>query len=336
MPSRKERRQAAHKARKLARKAGFPITTTTPVVAAQPEESISSAISNLNPTKAAAPVVSTILDQMKTTRKSEFTPPRNHPSPNAIAAVRDSLPPTIINNQAGIPEPGFPFPSFISMATPRQQEASRINGSKSRGALTPETRAISAQNHTTHGLARHQNGNFKLLPFENEAAFKALEQSLLDEHQPATQTELILVHEMAESQWLAQRSRHFQDACFHPETGEITDDKKLSLYMRYHTTHTRAFNRCLNDLLRLRREKRQSELGFEAQRVANERHQMKKDLHYWKILEADMAGCTALMDLGARKHAARQQNPNFEAEYNAELEARGLKQSFWETATRVA
>ena len=37
MPSRKERRQEAHKARKLARKAGFP---TSPVVAAQPTSAL--------------------------------------------------------------------------------------------------------------------------------------------------------------------------------------------------------------------------------------------------------------------------------------------------------
>ena len=141
---------------------------------------------------------------------------------------------------------------------------------------------------------------------------------------------------MAESQWLAQRAQHFQDSCFHPETGEIVEERKLSLYMRYQTTHTRAFHRCLNDLLRLRKENRQSALGFEAHRIANERHQMKKDLHYWKVLKEDVAASNQLSDLALKNDAARKENPDFNALYDAELEARGLKRNIWEAATRVA
>ena len=328
MPSRKERRQEAHKARKLARKAGFP---TSPVVAAQPTSALDTMLHTMSAKQ----------NQPEEEESFVLTPapeekPRLRPMPPAVVAEIMS---TNRTNDRGIHEPGIPYPSLAHMAaptTPRQQEASRINGAKSKGPLTPETRAISAQNHTSHGLARHQNGTFKLLPFEDLAIFEALKQSLLEEHEPETQTELILVHNMAESQWLAQRSQHFQDSCFHPETGEIIDERKLSLYMRYQTTHTRAFHKCLNDLLRLRKENRQSALGFEAHRIANERHQMKKDLHYWKVLKEDVAATDQLSDLTLKNYVACKENPEFKALYEAELAARGLKRSAWEAATRVA
>ena len=115
-------------------------------------------------------------------------------------------------------------------------------------------------------MARHGNGAFKLLTSEDPAGFEALTQSLLDEHQAATPTELILIHGMAESLWLAQRAQRLQDTCTNPDTGEISDEKKSFLYLRYQTTHTRAFHKSLNDLLKLRAEQRRAANGFEAQR----------------------------------------------------------------------
>ncbi len=47
---------------------------------------------------------------------------------------------------------------------------------------------------------------------------------------------------MAQSYWLAQRALRLQNECF---TDEGVDDKRLSLYMRYHTTHERAFHKAL-------------------------------------------------------------------------------------------
>ncbi len=73
---------------------------------------------------------------------------------------------------------------------------------------------------------------------------------------------------MAQSHWLTLRSQRLQDTCIDPETGAVTDEKKFSLYMRYQTTHKRAFHKSLNDLTKLRGEKRKAELGFEAQKVA--------------------------------------------------------------------
>ena len=73
---------------------------------------------------------------------------------------------------------------------------------------------------------------------------------------------------MAESHWLANRAQTLQTTCLDPQTGQITDASLFSLYLRYQTTHTRAFHKCLNDLLKLRSERRKTEDGFEVQYMA--------------------------------------------------------------------
>ena len=82
---------------------------------------------------------------------------------------------------------------------------------------------------------------------------------------------------MAESHWLAKRAGHLlESTSLDPNSGVITNEKTFSLYTRYQTTHTRAFHKCLNDLLKLRTERRKAEFGFEAERMQNETHELKK------------------------------------------------------------
>ena len=96
------------------------------------------------------------------------------------------------NVTSNIPEPGAPFPSLAQLT------ANRANAKLSTGPVTEAGRSASSQNHTSHGLARH-NGAFKLLPSEDPFGFEALKASLIAEHQPATETESILVSTMTES-----------------------------------------------------------------------------------------------------------------------------------------
>ncbi len=113
---------------------------------------------------------------------------------------------------------------------------------------------------------------------------------------------------MAESHWLSQRAQHLQDTCIDPNTGEIKDEKKASLYLRYQTTHTRAFHKSLNDLFKLRAEKRKAEFGFEAQKAKleaqqaaeqrqNERHEMKKRTNEADLFIKDLKAHNDLSDL---------------------------------------
>jgi hypothetical protein len=204
--------------------------------------------------------------------------------------------------------------------------ANRANAQFSTGAKSSETKSICAQNHTVHGLARHQNGNFNILATEDASAFEALKQSLMEEHAALTTTELILLNSMAESHWLAQRAQRLQDTCMDPDTGGITDAPKASLYLRYFTTHTRMFHKSLNDLAKLRADRRKAELGFEAQRLEevvqkrqNERHEMKKQSHAVELAQKEgrirnQACVNAKMRLENRL-----QNMLFQPAFNEEL-----------------
>ena len=178
----------------------------------------------------------------------------------------------------------------------------------------------------THGLARH-NGAFVLLSTEDPAAFAALKASLAAEHQPSTETEFILVNGMAESHWLANRAQTLQNTCLDPQTGQIADAALFALYLRYQTTHTRAFHKCLNDLLKLRSERRKIENGFEAQnrkkeelRIQNERHEIKKDRHEWDIRLKDAAFCHRAGQNVINFNKATRENPGFEAQFTAEVD----------------
>ena len=150
--------------------------------------------------------------------------------------------------------------------SPEQRAAiNRSNSQHSTGAKSAAGREVSSRNHTVHGLTRH-NGHFALLPFENKDEFNALQYSLANEYQPHSSTEHILLTNMSESHWLAQRAQGLLTGCLDPQTGKISDPKSFSLYLRYQTTHERAFNKALNDLLKLRSERRKEQAGFEAQK----------------------------------------------------------------------
>ncbi len=118
----------------------------------------------------------------------------------------------------------------------------------------------SSRNSLKHGLASGQ----VIIPGEDPSAFEALLAALLDEHQPAAATEELLVNEMAQSHWLAQRALRLQNECF---TAEGVDDKRLSLYMRYHTTHHRAFHKALTALMKIKKEQARGFVSQSARRA---------------------------------------------------------------------
>ncbi len=134
-------------------------------------------------------------------------------------------------------------------------EINRANARLSTGPRTIQGKFASSRNSTKHGLASGQ----LLIPGEDPAAFEALLASLLNDHQPANSTEELLVHEMAQSYWLEQRAIRLQNECF---TENGIDEKRLALFLRYGTTHNRAFYKALTTLIRLQKERRKLENGF--------------------------------------------------------------------------
>ncbi|HEY3938344.1 MAG TPA: hypothetical protein VGL97_12995 [Bryobacteraceae bacterium] len=180
------------------------------------------------------------------------------------------------------------------MSTNAQVVANHANSQLSTGPKTEAGKAISARNHQSHGLAGALNEPgmpFAVLPWESQELFESRLADLLRDHQPRTETESLLVHHMAQHNWLRDRAIQLQENLFYePEI----DQKRLALYLRYQTTHERAFHRCLNDLLRLRNEKRRAEIGFESQKRREaaetrqkERHEMKKERHKFAALLAE-------------------------------------------------
>ena len=148
-----------------------------------------------------------------------------------------------------------------------------------------------------------------ILSDEVREDFDELHGGLRAEHQPQTPTETLLVESMAQHYWLKQRALRLQTFCF--DDDGACDEKQLALFLRYQTTHGRAFHKALDTLVKLRAEKRKVEVGFESQQLKQNRarqqaeileararqqseeharkqaaEKRKQDLHKWKVLYA--------------------------------------------------
>ncbi|HZU29343.1 MAG TPA: hypothetical protein VFA04_27720, partial [Bryobacteraceae bacterium] len=91
------------------------------------------------------------------------------------------------------------------MATDKQIEASRKNGAKSHGPVTPEGKQRSADNAIKHGLCSRRI----LLPDESEEELQHLELHWLQQLYPQTAAERDLVMEVVSADW---RFRRYQRA----------------------------------------------------------------------------------------------------------------------------
>jgi len=136
------------------------------------------------------------------------------------------------------------------MSTTAQIVANQANAKLSTGPKTEEGKAAASQNNFRHGLA----GTFVIQSWEKEEEYFELLDGLRHEHQPITPTEILLVENMAKHFWLGQRALRLQEFCFQAEFPRVDSsfEKQFALYLRYQTTHERAFHKCLNDLQKLR------------------------------------------------------------------------------------
>jgi hypothetical protein len=204
------------------------------------------------------------------------------------------------------------------MSTESQLRANRENAQHSTGPATEAGKAVSSMNNFRHGLA----GAFCVLPSEDQDEFDALVCGLKAEHKPATLTEILLVEKLAQHYWLSQRAQRLQDLTMADDLPMRDQERQFALFLRYQTTNDRAFHQCLNQLLKLRSERRRAEIGFESQRreqVAESRREAaekrKQDLHQWAVLLAEakvshqqVLTLNAEMDahsLGAAENTAR-------------------------------
>jgi hypothetical protein len=175
----------------------------------------------------------------------------------------------------------------MRFTTSAQIAANQSNAQQSTGPKTPEGKAIAARNNFRHGFT----GEFTVLPWEKQEEFNMLMDALRDEHEPSGLTERILVDKMAQALWLTKRAVMLQHVTFNDQLPTCDDTKQLALYIRYQTTNERIFSKCLNELLKVRAEKRKQQIGFESQkhkqadqtrREAGENR--KQELHRYSVL----------------------------------------------------
>jgi len=176
----------------------------------------------------------------------------------------------------------------------RRIAASRANGKKSRGPVTPEGKARSAAN----SLVRHGLSSTNTIPTaiclsnEDHQEFVLLHQALVTEHTPVTTTEHLTVYEMAVIRWRLHRAWLMESALVDnqmdhmvaeiDDTYEAVDETTrtalafralteqsptLSVLNRYDARLTRQFDKCLArlDNLRAQRQIQAPEQEFPAE-----------------------------------------------------------------------
>ncbi len=153
------------------------------------------------------------------------------------------------------------------MRSEKQIQASRANGARSHGPVTPQGKFNAAHNATTHALL----SSTIVLDDEAEDRFQALLDGFMEEFRPTTQAQMALVETMVAARWRqlriwgAQKTALDRDIALQdPATGP-TPVRVLfalrgsaesacppELLLRYDVSFNNQFNRALNHLLALK------------------------------------------------------------------------------------
>jgi hypothetical protein len=151
------------------------------------------------------------------------------------------------------------------VSSDRRIAANRRNAKLSTGPRTPEGKARVAQNRLKHGLTGEGRGWIR---GEDGAAYENLYNILMEEHQPATETEAHQVELLAHNQWKIRRCAMIEIAAMarsvswtkgHPE---LTDEVMRAT--RYMSAARRSYTMALAELRRLQTARRkQEQLEFE-------------------------------------------------------------------------
>lgn len=144
-------------------------------------------------------------------------------------------------------------------------EINRANAQRSTGPTSTQGKARSSQNAFKHGLYSKK----LVIQGEDAADLDRLREDLRAEHQPANETESILVNEMAEQFWRLRRMRELEARAFTPENldGWI-ESGILPIILRNMASAERGFHKALASLRRLQQDRGfvPSKSGGEAER----------------------------------------------------------------------
>jgi hypothetical protein len=158
-------------------------------------------------------------------------------------------------------------------ASAAQINANRENAKSSTGPTSPAGREKVSQNRRTHGLL----GRFLLLSEESPADYEDLTQSIYDEYAPQGDTETRLANSVIQHYWLMQRAIRLQEELMHEAH---LDQKKLSLFMRYQSTHERSYYKAQKELQNLQKQKSKEQIGFVSQTRQQEAHEARVRLQH--------------------------------------------------------
>jgi len=173
------------------------------------------------------------------------------------------------------------------MATAAQIRANQTNARRSTGPASPAGKQASSRNRTTHGLCQHNRQSFYLLDDENSEKFGELRARLAAEYQPQTETERILVQRMADHEWLRTRALRLQRSCIF-ENQHVLATEQFALYIRYQTTHERAFYKALKELQTIRAQRIKEQIGIESQKRQETAEQRAAETHDLKKQEFEL------------------------------------------------
>jgi hypothetical protein len=187
-------------------------------------------------------------------------------NPSPLAARRNPFPLTHFPFQPPAQTRHPPYPEAV-MTTPLRAAASRANGARSKGPVTPAGKRNSSRNATRHGMLAQT----VVLDGESQERFHELLTALTLEFRPRTPTEAALVETMAIARWRQMRIWGIQKAAFDLEMARHQDaadsppiraaivfrhladnSRVLDLAQRYETAFDRQFSRALALLLKLR------------------------------------------------------------------------------------
>jgi hypothetical protein len=157
------------------------------------------------------------------------------------------------------------------MSSLRRQIASRANGARSRGPVTPQGKARSADNAIRHGIL----ARCIVIRGESRDAFQELMNSFVLRFQPSDEIEMNLVEEMAAAVWRTRRfwaieTRLLDDAIAAAPPNDsigrmaagfsaVAAGPQLGLLNRYETRLHRIYQRAFDNLLLLQAERNQSD-----------------------------------------------------------------------------
>jgi len=162
------------------------------------------------------------------------------------------------------------------MSTQAQIDANRANAQKSTGPVTDFGKLIAAQNRASHRLSHHVM--FKVLEGEDQNLYSKLLVDLLSQFQAFDdKAEEAIVERMAQHEWMRRRALDYQDRILNDT--EIFRMEQMKLFMRYESQHERAYAACLNQLLKLRAEKRSVKIGSERQKQLGQQVEERKQRH---------------------------------------------------------